>query len=110
MRCLTRMFQTIPIFSTKKNIRADQFVAPLLFPYLENIYEKLIRVFKMMDQSSVENLKRIAKYLRVSPGTITINDEKVNKIRFAGRSDFFVVIKHNLLQGFFLSNLLKWNL
>lgn len=34
-----------------------------------------------MDQSSVENLKRIAKYLKVSPGTITMNDEKVNKFQ-----------------------------
>lgn len=34
-----------------------------------------------MDQNSVENLKRIAKYLKVSPGTITMNDEKVNKFQ-----------------------------
>lgn len=30
-----------------------------------------------MAKNSVENLKRIAKYLKVTPGTIGINNEKV---------------------------------
>lgn len=33
-----------------------------------------------MVNSSVENIKRIAKYLKVPSGTIAINGEKVNKI------------------------------
>lgn len=31
-----------------------------------------------MAKNSVENLKRIAKFLKVTPGTICINNEKVN--------------------------------
>lgn len=30
-----------------------------------------------MAKNNVENLKRIAKYLKVTPGTIGINNEKV---------------------------------
>lgn len=47
-----------------------------------------------MDQNSVENLKRIAKYLKVSPGTITMNDEKVNKFQSVLKQ--FYSRKHNL--------------
>lgn len=32
-----------------------------------------------MTVNSVEHLKRIAKFLKVTPGTIAINSEKVNK-------------------------------
>lgn len=54
----------------------------------------------MMDQNSVENLKRIAKYLKVSPGTITINDEKVNKFHLVFGAIHFI-IQHNLQQDCF---------
>lgn len=50
-----------------------------------------------MASNSVENLKRIAKYLKVPPGTIAINNEKVNKNVF---SCFFFssALEHNLNQ------------
>lgn len=35
-----------------------------------------------MTDNSVERVKRIAKYLKVPPGTIAINSEKVNKSAF----------------------------
>lgn len=35
-----------------------------------------------MANNSVENIKRIAKYLKVASGTIAINSEKVNKMVF----------------------------
>lgn len=52
-----------------------------------------------MASNSVENLKRIAKYLKVTPGTFAINKEKVNKtFFFCPCFFFFCTFKHNLNQ------------
>lgn len=63
----------------------------------------------MMDQNSVENLKRIAKYLKVSPGTITINDEKVNKFHLVFEAIFFN-IQHNLQRNCFVPIKLQFSI
>lgn len=53
-----------------------------------------------MANNNVENLKRIAKYLKVTPGTIGINNEKVNKAWLIFVSDLqcLICLKLNLYQ------------
>lgn len=55
-----------------------------------------------MGLDQVENVKRIAKYLKLAPGTIFINDEKVNKKL---HSILLYFSRHNLDRTFLLQRI-----